>query len=89
MYAWTAVEMRFGSVLLLVLFPFAGYATWCLVRERRPRTMLVTGVGVAVYVGLALLLSAWVREQSPLIRDAMAAHHARADSRHVRRTESV
>ena len=25
-YAWTAVEMRFGATLLLVLFPFAGYA---------------------------------------------------------------
>ena len=25
-YAWTAVEMRFGSVLLLLLFPLAGYA---------------------------------------------------------------
>jgi hypothetical protein len=72
MYCWTAVEMRFGSVLLLVLFPFAGYAAWCLGRARRVRTALAAGAGVAVYVGLALLLSAWVRDQAPLIRGAMA-----------------
>ena len=68
MYCWTAVEMRFGSVLLLVLFPFAGYAAWCLGHARRARRCCAAGAGVAAYAGLALLLSAWVRDQAPLIR---------------------
>ncbi len=73
MYAWTAVEMRFGAILLLLLFPLAGYAAVRLWSERSVRRMAVVGVGVSLYVVLALTLSNWVREQSPLIRDARAA----------------
>ena len=69
-YAWTDVEMRFGSVLLLVLFPFAGYAAMraATTRDARKRTAVV--LGTAVYVVLALALSAWVRDQSVQIREA-------------------
>ena len=69
-YAWTDVEMRFGSVLLLVLFPFAGYAAMraATTRDARKRTAVV--LGTAVYVVLALVLSAWVRDQSVQIREA-------------------
>jgi hypothetical protein len=76
-YSWTAVEMRFGSVLLLLLFPFAGYALARLAAERGPGMRAVAGVGVALYVALALALSSWVREQAPLIRDAVAKHQSR------------
>ena len=72
MYAWTAVEMRFGAVLLLLLFPLAGYAAMQIWRERGVRTMAAVGLGVGVYIASAFMLSNWVREQSPLIRDARA-----------------
>jgi hypothetical protein len=68
-YAWTAVEMRFGSVLLLVLFPLAAYGALRIAASRsRGKTGLVAA-GVAGYIVLALLLSEWVRDQSPLIRE--------------------
>jgi len=73
MYAWTAVEMRFGAVLLLLLFPLAGYAILRLRAERRGRTLAAVGLAVGVYVISALVLSNWVREQSQLIRDARTA----------------
>ena len=37
-YAWTAVEMRFGSVLLLVLVPLAAYAALRIAASRSKRT---------------------------------------------------
>jgi hypothetical protein len=73
-YAWTAVEMRFGSVLLLVLFPLAGYAALRVGESRNARLRGAVAVGVATYVILAILLSDWVRDQSELIRDDGAAH---------------
>ncbi len=72
MYAWTAVEMRFGAVLLLLLFPLAGYAALRLWSGRNGRVLTAVGVGIGVYVVAALMLSNWVREQSELIRDARA-----------------
>jgi len=78
-YAWTAVEMRFGSVLLLVLFPLAGYAALRIIGSRDTRTILAASLGVATYVALALVLSEWVRDHSELIRDARAARHARVE----------
>jgi hypothetical protein len=76
-YAWTTVEMRYGSVLLLALFPLAGYAVVRIAADRSVRTIAATVVGVAGYVVLALLLSGWVREQSAPIREALAQRHAR------------
>ena len=66
-YAWTAVEMRFGAVLLLVLFPLAGFAVLD-VAARGARSLRLLSLGTAAYVVFALALSGWVREQSPLIR---------------------
>ena len=81
-YAWTAVEMRFGSTLLLVLFPLAGYGLFSAASARSVRTKAAVALGTAVYVALALALSSWVRDQSPLIRDAGAAgeHHAQKEA---------
>ena len=66
-YAWTAVEMRFGSVLLLILAPFACDAA---LRAGRThwRARLASTVGVAAYVMLALAVSDWVRAQCEAIR---------------------
>ena len=70
-YAWTAVEMRFGSVLLLILFPLAGYAALRIAAARTFRTKGATVLGVAAYVAFAMLVSDWVRDRSTLIRDAL------------------
>lgn len=67
-YAWTAVEMRFGLVLLLVLFPLAGYGLLRVAGTRDLRVAGAVGLGVAAYVVLALVLSGWVRDQAPLLR---------------------
>jgi hypothetical protein len=72
-YAWTAVEMRFGSTLLLVLFPLAGFALHWVAGTRSARTKVAVALGTVAYVALALALSGWVRDQSPLIRDAGGA----------------
>ncbi len=72
-YAWTAVEMRFGSVLLLVFFPLAGYAA---MRLAVVNSFSVRGgvlFGIAAYVLVAMLLSGWVRDQSQQIREYRAA----------------
>ena len=72
-YAWTAVEMRFGSVLLLVFFPLASYAA---MRLAAVNSFSVRGgvlVGIAAYVLVAMLLSGWVRDQSQQIREYRAA----------------
>ena len=71
-YAWTAVEMRFGSVLLLVLFPLAGYAVLRVAATPGARAKRAVALGTAAYVVLALALSAWVRDQSALIRESRA-----------------
>jgi hypothetical protein len=70
MYAWTAVEMRFGAVLLLLLFPLAGFAAARLRAARSGRLAATFGVAIAAYVVAAFMLSHWVRAQSELIRDA-------------------
>jgi hypothetical protein len=72
LYAWTAVEMRFGSVLLLILFPLAAYALTRVMAARSLRMTAAVALGTAAYVVLALTLSAWVRDQAPLIREARA-----------------
>jgi hypothetical protein len=68
-YAWTAVEMRFGSVLLLVLFPLAGYAVMRVAASPGTRPRVAAALGAATYVVLALALSGWIRDQSPVIRE--------------------
>jgi uncharacterized membrane protein YeaQ/YmgE (transglycosylase-associated protein family) len=70
-YALTAVEMRFGSVLLLVLFPFAGDAATRVAAGRNVGTIAATALGVTGYVVFALLLSSWVRDHSAPIRKAV------------------
>ena len=68
-YAWTAVEMRFGAMLLLVVFPLAGFAmTEVAVARMRVRAMVA--LGTTAYVVFALVLSGWVRDQAPAIRGA-------------------
>ena len=74
-YVTTAVEMRFGSILLLALGPAACYAAGRIVGAPRSRTRLLAIAGVAAYVAVALALSDWVRDQSPAIRAAVAAKH--------------
>jgi hypothetical protein len=76
-YAGTGVEMRFGSVLLLVLFPLAGYAGIRIAGASRIRTTAAATLAVSLFVGLASILSNWVRDQAPEIRNAIAAHHSR------------
>jgi hypothetical protein len=70
-YAWTMVEMRYGSVILLGMFPLAGYAGIRIAGVSRGNAA-VAGLGVAGYVVFALLLSDWVRQQAPVIREATA-----------------
>ena len=70
LHAPTQIEMRFGLVLLLTLFPLAIYAAMRLLATGSARMMAAAGAGVAIYVVLALVLSGWVREQSPSIREA-------------------
>ncbi|MEP6943263.1 MAG: hypothetical protein ABI981_10025 [Betaproteobacteria bacterium] len=77
-YASTAVEMRYGAVLLMLLFPLAGFAAVELARPPAARFRRGAYVGVTVYVAAALVLSGWVREQSVLIREARAGRHAAA-----------
>ena len=71
-YAWTGVEMRFGSVILLILFPFACYAAMHIGRNWERESVARALGGVSLYVVLALLLSGWVRDQAPAIRDVTA-----------------
>ncbi len=71
MYAWTAVEMRFGLDLLALLFPLALFATRELARLQRNVRRVAMG-SVAVCIVAAFALSGWVREQAPLIRAAVA-----------------
>lgn len=73
MHVWTAVEMRFGVVLLLALLPLAAaFVRECLA-WRRPLVVAAAGGVIVVCVVTSLQVSAWVRAQSPLIRDAMRA----------------
>jgi hypothetical protein len=67
MHVLTAVEMRFGLGLLIVLMPLAIYAADVLLANRQRPALLI--VAATAYVVLALLLSSWVREQAPLIRE--------------------
>ena len=67
-YVWTAVEMRFGTVLLLLLAPPAAHAVLRLASRRDPFQMFVWGVAVGAYVVLALQMSGWVRGQAEAIR---------------------
>jgi hypothetical protein len=72
LHAWAAVEMRFGALLLCALFPAAGYVLDTLVRSKNVGRALAIALIVAAYVAGALRLSAWVRDQSPLIRAVIA-----------------
>ena len=76
-YASTQVEMRFGSVLLLVLFPFACYTATRVAAGKSVRIIAATALGVASYIALALLLSSWVRGQAAPIREAVMQRHFR------------
>ena len=67
-HALTAVEMRFGLVLLLVLFPLAGYAAVRVAASNRIATKAATVAFVVGYTVAALLLSGWVRSQAAQIR---------------------
>lgn len=75
LHAWAAVEMRFGALVLCVLFPAAGYTLYILARSTRVLRTIAIAVVVAAYVAGALRLSAWVRDQAPLIRAVVASHH--------------
>jgi hypothetical protein len=68
-YALTAVEMRFGLVLLLVFFPFAGYAAIRAVASESATAKAATSTYLVAYIVAALLLSGWVRSHSAQIRD--------------------
>jgi hypothetical protein len=72
-YIWTAVEMRFGSVLLLVLVPPAIHAVLHIARSRNARSIVVCAVAVIAYAAFALQLSDWVRSQSEWIRQVQQA----------------
>jgi hypothetical protein len=66
-HALTAVEMRFGLVPLMVLFPLAFEAVR---RAWNARTLWPTAIYVVLYVTAALTLSHWVRSHLPAIGDA-------------------
>ena len=72
-YSVTAVEMRFGLTLLLAMFPLAGYAVLRAVASKSPRVRPAVACYTLAYVVSAMLLSDWVRNQSPQIREAVAA----------------
>ena len=68
LHATTAVEMRFGLPLLVLAGPLAA---WYLA-ERLPNATTARRaagvVGVIAWIAVALVLSEWMREQSPQIR---------------------
>ena len=69
-YAWTAVEMRFGSVLLLVLFPLAAYAALRIAASRSSGGR--RGWSRSAWRATSSSRCSfpdWVRDQSPLIRE--------------------
>jgi len=72
-YVTAAVEMRFGSILLLILAPAACHAAMRIAGTSRSRTRLLAIAGIVAYMAGALALSGWVRDQSPAIRAAIAA----------------
>lgn len=67
-YALSAVEMRFGLVLLMVLFPLAGYALMRISVNRSVTTLSAVSAYLLCYIVGALLLSGWVRSQAVQIR---------------------
>ena len=71
-YALTAVEMRFGLVLLLVLFPFAGYAAIRTVASDSAAAKAATITYLVSYIIAALFLSAWVRSHAAQIHGELA-----------------
>jgi hypothetical protein len=76
-YSWTDVEMRYGSALLLVLFPLAGYSAMKVATVGSARKRAAVAVASAAYIVLALVLSDWVRDQSLQIRQADVSLAAR------------
>ena len=73
-YAWTAVEMRFGSVLAsrpVSLGRLCGDAS-CRGEQLSAREA-ASFSEIAAYVLVAMLLSGWVRDQSQQIREYRAA----------------
>jgi hypothetical protein len=73
MHVTTLVEMRFGLPLLLIAGPAALLAIRDLAERRSWRPRAMAAAFVAVWVVAALLLSQWVRQQAPAIRDWEAA----------------
>lgn len=65
-YGATAVEMRFGLPLLLVLFPLAGFTIYAL-KGRAAKTKIQVLGAAATYMIAAMLLSEWVRGYAPQI----------------------
>src|SRR5206468_7169989 len=80
-HAPTAVEMRFGLPLLALAGPLAAWTCLHAVTLRsRANTVGVT-LFVAAYIAGALVLSDWVREQSPSIVAWKQTHQPRNSSR--------
>ncbi len=73
-YSLSAVEMRFGLTLLLAMFPLAGYGIHRAIASKSPRVRVAIIGFVMAYVIGAMLLSDWVRSQSPQISAAVAAN---------------
>jgi hypothetical protein len=62
----TAVEVRFGLPLYLLLFPLAGLALRDLTSRPRATRVRVAMV-VLAYAGAGLVVSEWLRRQVPLL----------------------
>ena len=69
LHATTLVEMRFGLPLLLVAGPTAAGAVRELASRQSWRPFIVAGAFVAVWTTGSLMLSHWVRQQAPLVRE--------------------
>lgn len=66
LHATTAVEMRFGLPLLLVIGPLAGWTIHSFNELTRSKKLLLV-VTSSIYTSGALALSSWVRLQAPSI----------------------
>jgi len=75
-HATATVEMRFGLPLLALAGPLAAWGYVQLRAQRSRALMLGAGAFVVAYVMAALMLSTWVRSQSPAIVAWQQAHSA-------------
>jgi hypothetical protein len=69
LHATTLVEMRFGLPLLLFAGPTAAGAVRELAGLPAWRPRLLAGAFVVLWTGGSLMLSNWVRQQAPLVRE--------------------